>query len=302
MDVAITGSSGFLGRALTRSLKSDGHRVVPVVRGGAEHDDPRAVHWDPEAGTIDAGGLVGIDAVVHLAGEGIASRRWTDEQRHRIRDSRARGTALLAEALAGLSERPKVLVSGSAVGYYGDRGDEELTERSAPGTGFLPEVCQAWEAATGAAEEAGIRVAHIRTGIVLSTTGGALAAQLLPFKLGLGGRAGSGRQWLSWISLADEIRAIRFLLDHDIAGPVNLTAPGPVTSYAFAKTLGAALHRPAVVPIPRFLTRLPAGIGDLLETLLFTGARVQPTVLVSAGFEFRHETLEDALREILAEG
>ena len=299
MDIAITGSSGLIGTALTRSLTGDGHRVLPVVRGAGGHGS--VVRWDPEAGTIESAALEGVDAVVHLAGEGIGAGRWTPEQRRRIRDSRTRGTALLAESLAGLQRRPRVLVSGSAIGYYGDRGDEELTEASPAGVGFLPEVCQAWEAATGMASEAGIRVAHIRSGVVLSRKGGALAKQLVPFKLGLGGRAGTGRQWLSWISLADEVGAIRFLLDRDIAGPVNLTAPAPVTNATFAKTLGSVLHRPAVIPIPRLITRLPAGIGDLLETLLFDGARVQPSALTAAGFEFRHPDLGEALRQILAE-
>jgi len=298
VDVAITGSSGLIGSALRRSLADDGHRAIRVVRAGSTAAGPTVV-WDPGAGTIDRAGLEDVDAIVHLAGEGVASGRFTDEHRRRVKDSRTRGTALLAEALAGLDAKPRVLLSGSAVGYYGDRGDQELTEPSPPGTGFLPEVCTAWEAATGMAEAAGIRVAHLRTGIVLSTEGGALAKQLLPYKLGLGGRAGSGHQWMSWISIDDEVGAIRFLLDHDVSGPVNITAPAPVTNAAFAKALGAALHRPAVVPLPRLLTRLPAGIGDLVESLLFTGARVYPTVLENAGYRFAHESLEAALGALI---
>lgn len=298
MRIAITGSSGLIGSALARSLEGDGHRVVRVVRSesGSTGDQ---VSWDIDAGRIDAAGLEGLDAVVHLAGEGIAARRWTDEHKRRVLDSRAKGTSLLCDALASVDDRPATLLSGSAVGFYGDRGDEELTEQSPAGEGFLPDVCVAWEEATSAAEAAGIRVAHLRTGIVLSPDGGALAAQLRPFKLGLGGPAGKGEQWLSWITLADEVRAIRFLLESDVAGPVNLTAPNPVTNGGFARTLGSVLGRPAVVPIPRLVTKLPLGVGPLVDTLLFSSARVRPTVLAEAGFSFDHPALEAALRDLL---
>ncbi len=302
MDVAITGSHGLIGTALSRSLRDDGHVVVPVVRGGDDGGDGsagRVVRWDVQGATIDADALEGVDAVVHLAGAGVASGRWTDEQRRRIRESRTRGTALLAEALAGLDTKPAVLVSGSAIGYYGDRGDAELTEASPPGADFLAHVCRDWEAATGMAEAAGIRVAHIRSGVVLSTEGGALAAQLRPFKLGLGGPAGDGRQWLSWITLDDEVGAIRFLIDHEVSGPVNLTAPAPVRNAEFTRTLGKVLHRPTVLRIPRAITRLPAGVGDLVESLLFTSARVAPTVLVGAGYPFAHRDLHTALEAVL---
>lgn len=298
MDVAITGSHGLIGTALSRSLRDDGHVVVPVVRGG-DGSGGRVVRWDVEAATIDADALEGVDAVVHLAGAGVASGPWTDERRRRIRESRTRGTALLAEALAGLDTKPAVLVSGSAIGYYGDRGDEELTEASPAGDDFLAQVCHDWEAATGMAEAAGIRVARIRSGVVLSTEGGALAAQLRPFKLGLGGPAGDGRQWLSWITLDDEVGAIRFLLDRDVSGPVNLTAPIPVRNAEFTGTLGRVLHRPTVVRIPRLLTRLPGGVGDLVESLLFTSARVAPTVLTEAGYRFGHGDLGSALAAVL---
>ncbi|MEJ7585378.1 MAG: TIGR01777 family oxidoreductase [Acidimicrobiales bacterium] len=298
MLVAITGSSGLIGSALTRSLTGDGHGVLPVVRTREGHDGP-VVQWDPNAGTIDAGGLEGVDAVVHLAGEAIAGGRWTDEHRRRIRESRTRGTALLSESLAGLERPPSVLVSGSGMHYYGDGGDRVLTESSPAGRGFLSEVCQAWEAATGMAAEAGIRVAHIRTAVVLSSAGGALATQLLPYKLGLGGRVGNGRQWFSWITLADHVAAMRFLIDHDVAGPVNLGSPAPVTNATFAKTLGRVLHRPAVIPLPRLITRLPAGIGPLVEELLFHSGRLAPSVLEEAGFEFTHPELEGALRAVI---
>ncbi|WCO68540.1 TIGR01777 family oxidoreductase [Iamia majanohamensis] len=296
MRIAVTGSHGLIGGALVRSLEGDGHRVVRVVRGTP---GPSEVRWDIDAGEIDTAGLEGLDGVVHLAGAGIASSRWTEEHKAAVLHSRSRGTALLSEALASLSEPPPVLVSGSAIGYYGDRGDEVLTEDSPPGEGFLPEVCLAWEAATGLAASAGIRVAHVRTGIVLSPDGGALGKQLLPFKLGLGGPAGAGHQWMPWISLDDEVAAIRFLLDHDVAGPVDLTAPHPVSNRVFAKTLGKVLHRPAVLPIPRAVTHLPLGVGALVENLLFSSARVLPAVLEEAGFSFRHETLEEALRDLL---
>lgn len=297
MRIAITGSSGFLGTALVRSLEGDGHEVVKVVRRASPA--PGEVRWDVEAGTIDAAGLEGVDGVVHLAGAGIADGRWTDDHKRTVRESRTRGTALLADALAGLDARPAVLLSGSAIGYYGDRGDEELTEQSPPGDGFLPDLCVDWEAATAPAEAAGIRVVHLRTGIVLDPDGGALGKQLLPFKLGLGGPAGRGDQWLPWITRADHVAAMRFLLEADVAGAADLTAPHPVTSKEFARTLGRVLGRPAVLPIPRLVTKLPLGIGPLAENLLFTSARVLPRALLDAGFAFGHDRLEPALRSVL---
>jgi uncharacterized protein len=295
MDVAITGAGGLIGTALSQSLRADGHQVRPVSRGGGSG----TISWDPQAGTIDATALEGVDAVVHLAGEGVASGPWTDEQRRKIKESRTKGTTLLASTLAGFDRKPAVLVSGSAIGFYGDRGDEELTERSTPADDFLAQVCVAWEASTAAAHEAGIRVAHIRTGVVLTTDGGALPKLVLPFKFGVGGPAGNGKGWWSWITLEDEVRAIRFLLDSDVRGPVNLTAPNPVTGKELAQTLGRVLHRPAALPIPRFISKVPFGVGDLVESLLFTSARVQPTVLERAGFEFTHSDLEGALRAVL---
>jgi uncharacterized protein (TIGR01777 family) len=297
MRIAVTGATGLIGSALCRSLEGDGHDVVRVVRSGGRPGTD--VRWDVEAGTIDAAGLAGVDGVVHLAGEGIASGRWTDEHRRRVKESRSRGTALLSEALAAMDTRPSVLVSASAIGYYGDRGDEELTEASPPGEGFLPEVCVAWEAATGMAEEAGIRVVHARTGIVLSPDGGALKAQLPAFRLGVGGKAGSGEQWMPWITLADEVRALRFLLDHDVAGPVNLVGPHPATNAELTRTLGRVLGRPTFMTIPRLAGRLPLGVGPLVDSLLFDSARVLPAVLLDAGFTFLHTDLETALRDLL---
>jgi uncharacterized protein (TIGR01777 family) len=293
MDVAITGSHGLIGSALRRSLEGDGHRVRPVVRSGS--GDPKEVRWEPGAGTIDGSALEGVDAVVNLAGESIGSGRWSDEQKRAIRESRVRATALLSETLAGLAAKPAVLVSGSAVGYYGDRGDEELSEISGPGDDFLAQVCVDWEAATAMARLAGVRTVTIRSGVVLSGSGGALGAQLRVFKLGLGGRVGDGRQYLSWISLADEVRAIRHLLDDDVEGPVNLTAPVPVTNAEFTNALGQTLGRPTALRIPRLVTRLPAGVGELFRTLLFASQRVHPSVLVDSGFGFEHPELGPAL-------
>lgn len=297
MDIAITGSSGLIGTALTESLRADGHRVVPVVRRQGPDD---SIRWDPTTGTIDAGGLEGIDAVVHLAGEGIASGPWTTKQRDRILDSRVDGTTLLATAIAGLAQPPATLISGSAIGYYGDCGDEVLTESSPPGDDFLAEVCLAWEAATAPAADAGTRVVHLRTGIVLDADGGALGKQLPIFKAGLGGKAGTGQQWMSWISLADEVAAIRFAIDHaTVTGALNLTAPEPVTNSSFTKALGGALHRPTFLTIPRFARHAPFGIGGLVESLLFTSARVEPRGLTDAGFTFAHPDLETALAAVL---
>lgn len=297
MDVAVTGSSGLIGSALCRSLEADGHHVRRIVRRPVP-GDPRAVVWDPTTGVLDPAGLEGVDAVVHLAGEGIAEKRWTDEQRRRILESRTLGTALLTETLARLDAPPAVLVSGSAMGIYGDGGDAVLTEASPPGDIFLSEVCVAWEAAAQPAIDAGIRTAFIRTGVVLSAEGGALAKILLQFKLFAGGPMGSGRQWWSWISIDDEVAAIRWLLDHEVEGPVNLTAPNPVTYREFAKVLGSVLHRPSFLPVPKFGPRLLLG-SELADQLLFLSQRVEPTVLEAQGFPFAHRDIEAALRAVL---
>jgi uncharacterized protein (TIGR01777 family) len=300
MKVAVTGSSGLIGTALLASLRGDGHEVLPVVRGGSVSGSAGPVaRWDVDRGEIDAAALEGVDAVVHLAGEGIAEKRWSDEQRRRVLESRSKGTALLAGALAGLTTKPAVLLSGSAIGFYGDRGDEVLTETSPPGTGFLTEVCLAWEAATAPAQDAGIRVAHLRTGIVLDRKGGALAKMLPLFRFGLGGKMGNGRQWWSWITLADEIGAIRFLLDHDVAGAVNLTAPAPATNAELAKAIGRAMHRPSFLPVPKLGPKLLLG-RELADALLFGSQRVEPEVLSTAGYPFRHPRLDEALAAVLA--
>lgn len=297
MDLAITGATGFLGTALRARLEADGHRVRVVSR--RRHDGDTIV-WDPMAGTIDRAALQGVDGVVHLAGEGIAARPWSAAQRERLRESRTVGTATLVDALVAMDRPPRVLVSASAIGVYGDRGDEELTESSAPGDDFLADLCQAWEAAAERATAAGIRTVTIRTGIVLDRDGGALAKQLLPFRLGLGAKAGRGDQWMSWISRRDHVAAMAHLLTaDDLSGPVNLVAPEPVRNRAFTKAVGRQLHRPAVLTIPRLATKAPFGVGPLVESLLFVSQRVRPTVLESSGFTFADPTVEDALAAVL---
>lgn len=293
MRVLVTGASGLIGSALVRSLESHGNRVTRLVR--RPPTGPDEVSWDPEKGTIDAAALEGHHAAVHLAGANVDAHRWTDEHKARILESRVQGTGLLARTLASLDRPPKVLASGSAMGYYGDRGDEELTESAGPGTGFLVEVVQAWEGATAPAAEAGIRVACLRTGIVQTAAGGALGRQLLPFKFGLGGRIGTGRQWLSWIAMDDEVGAIRHVLEHEsLAGPVNLTAPNPVTAAEFARALGRALHRPTLLPIPTLALRAILG-KELVSEMLLGGRRVLPAALQVSGYAFAHPHLEGAL-------
>ena len=297
LALAVTGSTGLLGRPLVEALRDAGHKVLPVVRPGSANVVGETIGWDPRAGQIDAAGFEGLDAVIHLAGEGIGDKRWTDAQKRRILDSRVDGTTLLCETLAALDRPPPVLLSGSAVGYYGDTSDRETDETGPAGDDFPATVCQAWEASTAAAEQAGTRVVHLRTGIVLSPRGGALARQLTPFRLGLGGRVGSGRQYMSWIDIDDEVRAIRFLLDAAISGPVNLTSPNPVSNARFTKTLGAVLHRPTTV-IPMAGPRLLFG-SELADSLLLTSQRVVPRVLEQAGFEFRFPELRGALEDLL---
>lgn len=297
MRVAITGSHGLIGSALAEALTADGDQVTRVVRGRAEEGQAA---WDPEAGTVDVAALEDHDAVVHLAGAGIGDHRWTDSYKAQVLGSRVKGTTTLVRALAKLERPPRVLASGSAVGYYGDRGDAELTEASAPGTGFLSEVVQQWEAAAVPAAEAGIRVVNIRSGIVMSARGGALKKQLLPFKLGLGGRIGSGAQYLSWVSLDDEIGGIRYgLANESVRGPLNVTAPNPVTNAEFTKTLGAVLRRPTIMPVPTFALDLILG-RQLVGEMLTSGQRVLPAVLQAHGYVFRHLTLDSALRAATA--
>ncbi|MCG3180259.1 MAG: hypothetical protein BIFFINMI_02617 [Phycisphaerae bacterium] len=295
LRIAITGATGLIGRRLTPFLTTGGHEVLAVTRRPPPGSG--AIAWDPAAGRIDAAALEGLDAVVHLAGENIAGR-WTASRRRRILDSRTGGTRLLAEALAGLKRPPRVLVSASAIGYYGDRGDELLSEQSRPGEGFLPEVCVAWEKAADAARAAGIRVVHLRIGIVLAADGGALARMLPPFRAGMGGRLGGGRQYMSWIAIDDLIGAIHFAIMSDgLTGPANAVAPQAVTNWQFTRALGRVLRRPTVTPLPGFAIRVL--LGQMGRDLLLASARVQPARLTAAGFEFQHPDLEQALRSEL---
>jgi uncharacterized protein (TIGR01777 family) len=298
MKVGITGASGLIGTALTAHLAGNGHDVVAFTRGTTR---PGTIAWDPVAGTIEREGMVGLDAVVNLAGAGIGDHRWTDEYRKTLVDSRVVSTRLLADTMAELAGDggPNTLISGSAIGYYGNRDNELLTEVSRSGDDFLAELCVKWEEATNPASAAGVRVAHARTGIVLTTRGGALKKMLPLFKLALGGRFGSGKQWMSWISLSDEVRAIEFLLLNDISGPVNLTAPGPVTNRDFTAALAHALRRPALLPVPGFGPKLLLG-ADLAESLLLFSQRVAPDVLERSGFEFEHPDVATAFAAVLS--
>jgi uncharacterized protein (TIGR01777 family) len=256
------------------------------------------MRWHPQQGTVDRHALDGVDAVIHLAGAGIGDRRWTPEYKRTLSESRVGPTRLIAEAIAAAPSKPRVLISASAIGIYGDRGEEPVDEASEPGSGFLADLCARWEGATAAAADAGVRVVHIRSGIVLSRDGGALARQLPFFKLGLGGRMGSGKQWQSWISIDDEVGAIAHLLSSTVEGPVNLTAPNPVRQGEFAKALGRAMHRPAVLPIPALGPKLVLG-SELVDTVLLTGQKVLPTVLEGDGYTFVHPTLDAALAGVL---
>lgn len=298
MDIAVTGASGLIGSALCRRLEADGHPVIRFVRRTPGANEAQ---WDPAGGTIDAAALEGIGAVVHLAGAGIGDKRWTPSRKRELVESRTLGTKLMATALAGLQQPPTVLVSASAVGWYGPRGDEELTEDSERGGGFLSDLCRDWEAATEPAEAAGIRVVHARTGIVLTSAGGALRKLLPLFKLGLGGRTGSGHQFMSCISLHDEVSALVHLIrDESLRGAVNLTGPTPVTNLEFTRALGAAVRRPAIFPVPVFAPKLLLG-AELVDNLLLTGQRVFPNRLLASGFPFKHPTVATQLGASLSQ-
>lgn len=295
--VAITGASGLVGKALTKAFEDDGVRVLRLVRRPVE-DAKDEVYWKPATGEIDAARLEGVDTVFHLAGKGIANDRWTPAVKKLIVDSRVESTRLIASTLAGLENKPKTLVSASAIGFYGDRGNEPVTEDAAPGTGFLAETCQQWEAANAAAWEADIRVVQLRIGIVLSPDGGALAKMLPVFKMGGGGVLGSGDQVMSWIALPDLIRALRFVGDvESVHGAVNATAPGAVTNREFTKALGSKLNRPTVLPAPAFALKM--ALGEMAEPLLLEGVRAVPQRLTEAGFDFESPTLAEALDRVL---
>ncbi|WP_327428148.1 TIGR01777 family oxidoreductase [Streptomyces sp. NBC_01236] len=293
--IAIAGASGMIGSALTRSLTSDGHEVIRLVRR-----PPRAkneVQWDPDAQRIDAAGLVGCAAVVNLAGAGVASRRWTEAYKRKIRDSRVLGTATLAEAVASLEEPPGVFVNGSAIGFYGDTGGRAVDESAPPGDGFLPALCVEWEEAAGAAQEAGIRTVFPRTGLVVAGKGGAWGKLFPLFKAGLGGRMGDGRQYWSFISLHDEVAAIRHLMETEsLSGPVNLTAPDPLTNREITEAMGHVLHRPTLFTTPAPLLRL--ALGEMSSDILGS-QRVLPTRLLESGFTFAFPSIESALRAAL---
>lgn len=291
--IAVSGATGLIGGALTEALRADGHTVHRITRRASAAGEGDVV-WDPDAGKLDGAALEGVDGVVHLAGEPIGDARWSPEVKRRIRDSRERGTRLLATTLAGLDAPPRVLVSGSAVGYYGDRGEEVLTEDAGPGDDFMAEVCVAWEQAAEPAQAAGIRVVRARSGVVLAPGGPLVEKVELPFRLGLGGRVGSGRQYVPWNALEDHVRALRFLLDHEsLAGPVNLTAEDPVTNAELTKAIGDVLRRPTVLPIPVAALRLL--YGEMGVSLAAVSQRVIPRRLQEAGFAFDH-TLRSALR------
>jgi uncharacterized protein len=297
VNVAVSGASGLIGAALIASLEADGHRAIPLVRR-APRPGEDALRWDPASGAImPAGPSVG-DAIVHLAGESLMGLRWTAEKKRRIRESRTIATRLLVQTLTRLAKPPAVLVCASGVGYYGSRGDEVLSEESRPGTGFLADLAREWEAATATAIAQGIRVVNLRLGVALSANGGALAKMLTPFRLGLGGVIGDGAQWMSWIALDDVIGAIRHALTTDaLRGPLNVVAPAPVTNAEFTRTLGRALGRPTLVPLPAFAARL--ALGEMADEMLLTSQRAVPARLQASGYRFRYPTLEDALRAVL---
>ena len=296
MKILISGASGLIGSALKTALTARGDSVLSLTRRTARNDDE--ITWDPSADTLDPSRLTDIDGVIHLAGESIAARRWSAAQKARIRDSRVQGTTLLAQTLASISPPPKIFISASAIGYYGNRDDEILTEDSPPGEGFLPDVSIAWENAAKPATEAGIRTVHPRIGLVLSPTGGALGKMRLPFKLGLGGIIGSGNQYMSWITLDDLVSLFLFAIDREsISGAINAVSPTPVTNREFTKTLGRVLSRPTIFPLPAFAAKL--ALGEMADALLLASTRVIPSRLENTDFSFTHPNLEPALHHLI---
>ncbi len=298
MRVLITGASGLIGTALRKSFAESGWE--PLLASRNEPKASNEIQWSVENGFVEPERLEGIDAVVHLAGESVSGLRWTDEKKQAIRDSRVLGTRSIVDALSKLKERPKVLVSASAIGFYGERGDEEMNESSAAGHGFLAEVAKEWEGEARRAEDAGIRTVLLRTGIVLSKDGGALGTMLTPFKMGVGGVVGSGKQWMSWISLDDHVAAINFVIENEhIRGAVNAVSPEPVTNEEFTKTMGEALHRPTFIPLPEFAVSML--MGEMGDALLLTSTKVVPKRLEDAGFEFKYPDLKGALEHALSD-
>ena len=296
MRILMSGSTGLVGTRLREIAEANGHEVIALVRRPVKGDGER--FWNPGEGVLDPTVFEGIDVVVHLAGENIGDGRWTETKKRRIRDSRVQGTRLLAEGIATRDTPPRALVCASAIGFYGDRGDEILTEESPPGTGFLADVCQEWESAADPARDKGLRVVHVRLGMVLSSEGGALPQMLLPFKLGVGGVVGSGRQYWSWITLPDAARVFLLAVENEeLAGPLNAVAPNPSTNYEFTKALGEVLNRPTVLPAPAFAVKL--ALGELAEALILGSTRVLPRNLESKEFSFLHSDIEPALRAVL---
>ena len=297
MKVLISGSRGLVGSETVEYLTRRGHEVTRLLRPNSSNGH-QGVMWDPQAKTVDKAGLNGFNGVIHLAGENIASGRWTPQKKERLVASRVGPTRLLCEALASLEQKPEVLICASAIGYYGDRGDEYLTEDSEKGEGFLADLCQQWEAATQPAKDAGIRVVNARLGIILSRKGGALKKMLLPFKFGAGGVLGSGRQYMSWIHIHDVVRAFEFLLEQvNISGPVNLVAPNPVNNKTFTRSLGGALFRPTFFSVPKMGARL--AFGEMADSLLLSSAAVEPRVLNKFGFPFEHRDVKWALKSLV---
>ena len=296
--IAVTGATGLVGASLSQRLQESGAEVIRLVRS-TPSDPETEVQWSAEQGLVEPDRLEAVSAVVHLAGENIASGRWTQAKKRRIRDSRVIGTQSLCRSLAALQQPPATLVCASAIGYYGDRGEAELDESSPPGEGFLPEVCVGWEEACQPARNAGIRVVNLRIGVILSRDGGALATMLLPFKMGIGGKVGSGRQYISWVSLDDIVGMVVHSLERpDLSGPVNGVAPSPVTNAEFTKTLGKVLHRPTLFPLPGFAAKL--ALGQMAEDLLLASAKVLPTRLQETGYQFHHTDLCSCLEAELA--
>ena len=295
MKVLITGSSGLVGLALIESLAANGHEVIRLLRKDFSEDSPV---WDPENGVIDLADVRDIAAVVHLAGENIAEGRWNDKKKENILSSRVRGTKLLAGVFAASDHKPRIIVSASATGVYGDRGEEFLDETNGPGNGFLADVCKQWEEATAPAVDAGLRVANVRLGIVLSTAGGALKKMLLPFRMGLGGVIGSGKQYMSWVSIEDVTGMIQYVIANEsMRGPVNLVSPDAVSNREFTKTLGRVLHRPTIFPLPVFAARI--AFGEMADELLLASTRVLPKKLTDSGYKFRHPELGEAFEQLL---
>ncbi|MBT5018829.1 TIGR01777 family oxidoreductase [bacterium] len=295
MNVYVTGAGGLVGNALLPLLKDAGHKVIALTRSEPKDDQQR--QWDPQAETMDPAVLDGCDVLVHLAGESIAEGRWTKDKKRKIYDSRVNSTKLLAKTISQMDAKPKAFIVASAIGYYGDRDTEVLTESSPPGEGYLPEVCVHWEEAADAARDAGIRTVHVRTGVVLAKEGGALKAMLTPFKLGVGGNMGNGKQYWSWISLEDIARLFHFAVENEsMIGPVNGTAPNPCTNHEFTKALGKVISRPTLIPMPKFAAKLV--LGEMAEALILASARVMPVTAEEQSFQFQHPELVQALESL----